>query len=171
MKTTVLLLSAILLVGSAVAYSEGNSKMAPDFDAITSSGKTISLQQFRGQVVLLDFWASWCKPCQEEFPFLIDLYRKNSDKKFVVLAVNLDEDATRIEQFLKRFNLRPGFPIITDPKGKIPAIYNIDRMPTTILIDPQGEIRYTRGGFQNSEKEKLSTALQALLAKEPEAPR
>lgn len=163
MKTMAIILSSLLLVGVNAAFSGADSKMAPDFRARTTDGEELSLAQFRGKVVLLDFWASWCKPCQQEFPFLVDLYRDNMERDFVVLAINLDEDATKMRKFLKGIHLPVKFPIITDPKGKIPALYKISHMPTTILIDQKGEIEYEQGGFQNSDEEKLMQVLSALL--------
>ena len=159
-----LCLSCVLLPKTELASSQETTAAAPAFEAKTSTGKTITLAQFRGQVVLMDFWASWCKPCLEEFPFLIDLYNENKDKNFIVLAINVDEDAAKMTAFLDKIHAPVKFPIVTDPQGKIPSLYKIDRMPTTILIAPNGEIRYKQGGFQNSSKEKLVHELQALLA-------
>jgi peroxiredoxin len=159
-----LCLSCVLLLKAGLANSRETPEAAPEFEAKTTTGKTITLAQFRGQVVLLDFWASWCKPCQEEFPFLIDLYNENKDKNFIVLAINVDEDAAKMAAFLDKIHAPVKFPIVTDPQGKIPSLYKIDRMPTTILIAPNGEIRYKQGGFQKSSKEKLVQELKTLLA-------
>lgn len=166
MKIAVFYLSCLLLLGSNLVFASDKPEIAPDFEVETTTNKTISLSQFRGQVVLLDFWASWCKPCQQEFPFLADLYRKNKAKKFTVLAVNLDEHEGNMKKFLSKMKWMGLFPIIPDPKGIIPTLYKIDRMPTTILIAPDGEIRYRHGGFDNSHKEELLRELELLLTEQ-----
>lgn len=160
----------ILSAGVDAIFSQENQKMASDFEAKTTTGRTISLSQYRGQVILLDFWASWCGPCREEFPFLLELYRDNMKKDFVLLAINLDEDPEKIGTFLERIHAHVNFPVITDPKGQIPTLFEIDRMPTTILIDKRGEIRYKHSGFQNSLKGKLAGEIQTLLVDRPEEP-
>lgn len=163
-RVLIFFMSLVLWTGVVAKTSGETTEIAPGFEAQTTTGKTVKLAQFRGQVVLLDFWASWCKPCQEEFPFLIELQHANKGKNFTVLAINLDEDTTKMQAFLDKLRTPIPFPVITDPQGKIPGLYKVDHMPMTILIAPNGEIRYKQGGFKSSSQDKLAQAVKALLA-------
>jgi len=164
MKRLVMLGLACVLGLNLTAFA-GTPEQAINFEAKTSTGKVITLKELRGQVVLLDFWASWCKPCQEEFPFLIDLYRQNKGKNFVVLAINLDEDTAKMYAFLEqKIHSAVPFTIITDPEGKIPNLYKLSHLPTTILIGPDGEIRYRQEGYKSATEDKLTQAVKEALA-------
>jgi thiol-disulfide isomerase/thioredoxin len=115
-------------------------------------------------VVLLDFWASWCIPCRKEMPFLVEFYNANKDKKFVILAVNIDDKAENMNKFLSQLDTRVPFPIIHDAKKEIPPKYDLQAMPTTAFIDKSGNIRYRHTGFKDSYKEDFSKELETLLS-------
>jgi len=139
---------------------------APDFEGHTMAGKTLSLSELKGQVVLLDFWASWCKPCQKEFPFLVKLSKQYRKKGLRVVAVNLDEDAAKMKKFLGRLHLLIPFPVVSDPKGKIARLYKVDRMPTTALIGRDGKMHFRHGGFKDSFKKEYLAEINSLLQEE-----
>lgn len=112
---------------------------APDFSLSDLQGQSVSLQSLRGKAVLLNFWASWCGPCQHEMPSLETLYQKYKDRGFVVLGVSLDEDGwAPVKEFLQRVPV--SFPIVNDASQSLSENYQTYRVPETFLIDTQGRI-------------------------------
>ncbi|MFQ5709620.1 MAG: TlpA family protein disulfide reductase [bacterium] len=154
---------SLALSSLTTGFARETASAAANFDAVTSSGHKIKLSDFKGKVVVLDFWASWCKPCQKELPFLVDLCNQRKGKDFVVIAVNLDEQASNMKKFLSKLHVKVPFPIIVDRQGLIPPLYQVKAMPTTLLIDKQGVIRYRHRGFKESHKATLAAELNKLL--------
>jgi len=111
---------------------------APDFTLQTLEGRTVTLSALRGQVVFLNFWATWCPPCREEMPSIERLYRALRDQGLVVLAVDVDESPERVAKFVKDFRL--GFPVLLDAGSHVFSSYGAPGLPTTILIDRQGRV-------------------------------
>jgi len=113
--------------------------MAPDFSAQDRQAKATSLASFRGKAVLLNFWATWCAPCQHEMPSLEALYQRYRDKGFVVLGLSLDEEGWgAIDGFLRQVPVQ--FPILLDQAQKVSEAYQVYRIPETYLIDADGKI-------------------------------
>lgn len=158
--------SHVLVLLTVITFSsvaqEVNSP-APQFSGKNTRGEEIKLADYKGKVVLLDFWASWCIPCRMEMPFLIELYEEFKDEDFVILAINVDDDAKNMEKFLSRLEKAPAFPTIFDKDKKIPPLYNLAAMPTTVFIDREGIIRYRHQGFKESHKEEYRHELTVLL--------
>jgi thiol-disulfide isomerase/thioredoxin len=136
---------------------------AHGFTGKTPEGKAVKLSDYEGKVVLLDFWASWCGPCREEMPFLIDFYRENRNTDLRIIAVNLDDRVENMNRFLSRFFVPPGFLILVDREKEIPRVYDIKAMPTTIFIDKKGTLRFWHSGFNPSHKERFQAELDELL--------
>ncbi len=121
----------------------------------------LDLNQYRGKVVYLDFWASWCGPCRESFPWLSNLAREYSSKQLVVIGVNVDQDRARAERFL---NETPAsFAILYDPRGELATTYKVAGMPSAVLIDREGRIRYSHSGFSAKNKDLYEEQLRTLL--------
>ena len=156
------LLCLVLFVFS-IGMANNNITPATNFEGLAINGNKISLADFRGKVVLIDFWASWCKPCQKELPFLTELYNQNKNKDFVVIAINLDEHKENMQKFLDDMQWRVRFPVIRDPKGKIPTLYKVNALPTTLLVDKKGYIRYQHKGFKDSFKPQYIEEVNSLL--------
>jgi len=164
MKRNLLILSALaLLCALAFAGSNPMNTAAPTFSGKTAEGQIINLADYKGKVVLLDFWASWCAPCREEFPFLVKLHEKAKRGNFSVIAVNVDTEIEKMKEFLSKLETQPSFPVISDAQGRIPAMFDLKGMPTTILIDKKGVVRYRHTGFTEVEKEKLVEEVKSLL--------
>ena len=111
---------------------------APDF-SVQDSDHTVTLNQFRGQVVLLNFWATWCPPCQEELPSLMTMQDRTRARGVVVLGVSIDVDDDAYHRFLKQRNLN--FVTVRDPEQKVSEIYGTHGWPETYIIDRQGVVR------------------------------
>jgi thiol-disulfide isomerase/thioredoxin len=157
-----LVLIFFVFIGSSFSQ-DSNTQQAHDFNAKTADGKEIKLSDYTGKVVLLDFWASWCPPCREEMPELIKFYKKHSDPHFEIIAVNIDNSRENMDQFLSKLFPKPAFPIVVDENQKIPSLFDIEAMPTTILIDKKGEIRFRHDGFKESYVDDFNSELTQLL--------
>jgi cytochrome c biogenesis protein CcmG, thiol:disulfide interchange protein DsbE len=114
-----------------------DSAPTPDFTLSTPDGKKVSLKDFRGKIVFLNFWASWCIPCREEMPAMERLYQEFKDRKFVVLAVSVKDRRQDAIDFVKELKLT--YPIALDPEGQAGVLYGAWGLPTTYLIGPKGE--------------------------------
>lgn len=114
-------------------------------------GGTVRLSDHKGKVVLLNFWASWCGPCQREMPALDTFYQQHKGKGFVVLSINVDRDAASARAFLKKLGKPMTFPIGVDDKSAVLGRFAVDRMPTSFLVDPKGVIRRQIVGFRDED--------------------
>ncbi|MCK4710852.1 MAG: TlpA family protein disulfide reductase [Gammaproteobacteria bacterium] len=135
---------------------------APTFILKGDNG-TISLKKLRGKVVYVDFWASWCIPCRKSFPWMNEMQKKYKSKGLVVIGINLDEDKSAAQNFLKQ--VPANFTIAYDPDGVTPGKYKVEVMPTSYLIDRSGNLVYTHRGFKKSYSEKMENKITALLGK------
>lgn len=144
------------------ANAEGDAPTS-EFSGKTPEGKAVKLSDYRGKVVLLDFWASWCGPCREEMPFLVDFYQDNRKRDFQVIAVNLDDRTENMRNFLSRVSIPAGFLVLADREKEIPPLFDIKAMPTTIFIDRKGVTRFRHSGFKASYREQFQKELNELL--------
>lgn len=112
---------------------------APDFQVMSLEGKPVSLQDYRGKVVLVNFWATWCIPCRSELPDLSQAYREHQDHGFVVLAVNVKEGEEQVRRFLEEIPVP--FPVLMDTDGKITNRFAVTALPTSFFVDADGVIR------------------------------
>lgn len=131
---------------------------APDFTLTDLQGQSVSLSDYRGQVVLLNFWATWCGPCEAEMPTLEQRYQTLQGNGFVVLGVNADESEPEVTAFVRRLNL--SFPVVLDPGNKINTLYRVRGYPTTIIIAPDGTVARVHVGYLTERQ--LDTYLSAL---------
>lgn len=120
---------------------------APDFSLKNLKGEQVRLSDYRGQVVLLNIWATWCTPCIEELPSMEKLYQELKDKGFTILAVSIDKKENPVKRFVKKLNLT--FPILLDPKNRITRLYRTTGVPETFIIDKKGVIREKVIGARN----------------------
>jgi thiol-disulfide isomerase/thioredoxin len=136
---------------------------APDFTLEDMDGESYKLHDYRGKVVLVNFWATWCPPCRKEMPALEALYKKLGGDSFAVLAVNQWEDPDHVFAYTGELNVFPTFPILFDPESKVSADYGVKGLPTSFLIDKKGRLAYRAVGgrdFDHPEVEKLIRSLQ-----------
>ena len=170
-KLFVTLLTVLLtLVGTPVPADTVESELsyqfspvtpliaAPDFTLEDMDGESYKLHDYRGKVVLVNFWATWCPPCRKEMPALEALYKKLGGDSFAVLAVNQWEDPDHVCAYTGELNVFPTFPILFDPESKITADYGVKGLPTSFLIDKKGRLAYRAVGgraFDHPEVERL----------------
>ncbi len=122
----------------------------------------IDLGEYRGRVVYLDFWASWCGPCRQSFPWMQAMENAYENQGLTVVAVNLDADRADAERFLKLFH--PSFDLRFDPSGGEAERFKVKAMPTSLIIDRHGVVRYTHLGFRPVDREAYENQLREVLA-------
>jgi peroxiredoxin len=162
MKKIVLFFVSCVLIAVNSPAQKINDK-APEFSGNAHGGGTVKLSDFAGKAILVDFWASWCGPCRQEMPFLVGQYALNKDKGFVVLGVNVDKDAKNLNKFLAGLEVKPDFPIVHDPQSKICPLYGLEGMPTSVLIDRKGIVRFRHVGFKPETKDELIKEINTLI--------
>ncbi len=140
------ILLACLMVLPLSGQAEKLSGAAPDFTLKSNQGKNIRLQDLRGEVVMLNFWASWCGPCRQEMPIMNDIYAKYAPMGFTILAVNVDENQADADRFLDAVPV--DFPILYDSTSKVSEMFAVDAMPTTVMIDRDGNKRFLHRGYK-----------------------
>ena len=123
---------------------------------------SLDLPSLRGRVVYLDFWASWCAPCRQSFPWMETLKRTYSGQGLEIITVNLDMDRADADRFLKQFH--PTFDVRFDPKGELAESYKVQGMPSSVLIDRHGVTRFTHVGFRLVDAAIYEGQLRELLA-------
>lgn len=161
-SASTLALAAGLAFAATQAVAVGVGERAPEFSAPALDGKgNVSLSAYRGKVVYLDFWASWCGPCLKAVPEVEALRKKLAGKNFQVVAVNLDQQTKKALRFLEKHPV--GYPSASDPKGRLPKQYGVDTMPTSFVIDTDGVVRYVHKGFQRGDGAKLESEIRKQL--------
>ncbi|RCU50042.1 MULTISPECIES: TlpA family protein disulfide reductase [Corallincola] len=155
-----LLLSATF-VFSGAAYSAELKIPAPDFTLKSSTGENIRLSELRGEIVLLNFWASWCGPCRQEMPELEALATDFADLGVKVLGVNVEQDPSEGMAFLK--DITVSFPILFDKTNEVTELYDVDSMPTTVLIDRDGQIRFHHRGYKPGYEDTYRQQIKSLI--------
>ncbi len=151
------LLTALITV-PALALDAG--KAAPDFN-LPGINRPIQLSDYKGKVVYLDFWASWCGPCKQSFPWMNALQEKYGEKDFKVVAINLDVNTEDWKKFLE--TVPANFDIALDPKGLIAKQFGVKGMPTSLIIDREGKVHVQHAGYNDFTKAKSEQILQNLL--------
>lgn len=120
------------------------------------------LSAFHGRVVYLDFWASWCAPCRQSFPWMNELQKHYADRGLTIIAVNVDHERADADRFLHK--LPPDFQVRFDPKGTWARQFAVSGMPTSVLLDRSGKPRYTHIGFRPADAARYEEQIQQLLA-------
>lgn len=139
--------------------------LAPDFSLKTLDGEEITLSKLKGKTVLLDFWATWCGPCRESLPHLIQLYKTYHDKGLEIIGMNLDKgDVEKVRHFVKSMDIP--YPIIITP-DEVSRNFGVTGLPTTIFIDKEGHIREKIVGFNGTIAQKMTANIADLLSETP----
>jgi peroxiredoxin len=137
-------LTGILLVMPVTAGVTDGA--APDFTLKSNSGQNIRLSELRGEVVLINFWASWCGPCRQEMPVLDELHNQYKALGFTVLGVNVEENPQQARKLLK--DMPVSFPVLFDDSSVVSKQYDVIAMPSTVLVDRNGNMRYLHKGYK-----------------------
>lgn len=150
-----------VLATSSLAASDLSGLPAPDFALKSSTGENLRLSEFRGDVVLINFWATWCGPCRQEMPLLDQLYTRYERVGFSLLGVNIDDDSARAMEMIKELGV--SFPVLFDARKEVSQLYNVDAMPVTVLVDREGTVRYVHKGYKPGYEEMYLDQIRSLL--------
>jgi peroxiredoxin len=151
-------LAALALALRALADPSGP---APPFTLAAKGGADVSLSQFKGQVVMLNFWASWCGPCRQEMPLLESIYKKYNKLGFTMIGVNVEPDSNAADQWLKETPV--SFPILYDRDSKVSKLYDVEGMPSTVIIDRSGKLRKLHRGYKPGDENEYLDSIRALI--------
>ncbi len=152
------LVLACAILCTPYAHAAQTTNMDFILDGIDGS---VELSRFKGQVVYLDFWASWCTPCRQSFPWMNEMQQRYAKKGLKIIAINLDSDKKLARQFISITH--PSFTIAFDPHGTVAEQYNVEGMPSSYLIDRQGRLHSSHIGFRNKDKAALEQSIADLL--------
>jgi peroxiredoxin len=156
-----MLAGCIALLAPLAAGATEEGKPAPDFTLKSVTGKNLKLSEMTGNVVLINFWASWCGPCREEMPLLNALHNKYAPLGFSVLGVNVEENGDAAKGFLKDFPV--DFPVLLDSVNQVSKQYQVIAMPTTVVVDRDGKVRYLHQGYKAGDEAKYQKMVKALV--------
>lgn len=158
MRFTIVLLALLGALGSARAVEAGQA--APDID-LPASTVAAKLSDLKGQWVYIDFWASWCGPCRLSFAFMNDMQQKYAARGLKIVAINVDTKRPDADQFLARHPA--SFGLAFDAKGEAARRLGIKAMPTSLLVAPDGTVKFVHAGFRPEERAELEAKLVAAL--------
>jgi peroxiredoxin len=158
-----LLLTACLALGiptlAAAAANPGGP--APDFTLAARDGGKVSLAELKGQVVMINFWATWCGPCRQEMPLFAQLQSKYEPLGFTLLAVNVEPDSAAAVNWLKGMPIT--FPVLFDTDSAVAGRFGVEGMPSTVFVDRQGQVRYVHRGYKPGDEAKYADMIRSLV--------
>ncbi|MBT8083910.1 MAG: TlpA family protein disulfide reductase [Woeseia sp.] len=146
---------------TTLASSALTGQTAPDFALASNTGSNLRLSEYRGDVVMINFWATWCGPCRQEMPLLDDLYGRYERVGFKLLGVNIDDDAGRALKMIDELGV--SFPVLFDEAKDVSRLYQVEAMPVTILVDRAGTVRHVHHGYKPGYEQKYLTEIRSLL--------
>ena len=154
---------ALAAVCVSAALAASSSAPAPGFKLSGRGGKTIDLAQYKGQVVMINFWATWCGPCRQEMPLLEDIYKKYKPMGFTLIGVNVEPKSGDPEGWLSKLPKPVTFPVAFDVDSKVSSLYKVKGMPTTVFIDRKGNVREVHISYRPGDENYYLTQVRALL--------
>jgi peroxiredoxin len=152
--------SVVLTSTKSIAAGLVNTK-APDFTLKSLSGENLNLTEQRGNITVINFWASWCGPCRKEMPILQKLHDKYTDLGVQVWGINVEQENQAGRDFIKKISVN--FPILFDEKNTLSALYQVDAMPTTVVVDRSGQVRYVFRGYKDGYEKKYAKVIKKLI--------
>jgi peroxiredoxin len=154
-------LALFALVAGLPASATAPATAAPDFKLPARDGGQVQLSELKGQVVMINFWASWCGPCRQEMPLLEQIQAKYEPLGFTLLGVNVEPDSAEAEKWLK--NVRVSFPILFDRQNAVSAQFGVEAMPSSVLIDREGHVRHVHRGYKPGDEAVYADLIRGLV--------
>jgi peroxiredoxin len=161
LKNTIIALVFSVFAASSLASSGLEGQPAPDFSLKSSTGENLRLSEYRGDVVMINFWATWCGPCRQEMPLLDELYSRYQRVGFNLLGVNIDDDSRRAMRMIEELGVN--FPVLFDARKEVSELYEVDAMPVTVIVDREGTVRYVHQGYKPGYEDKYLDQIRSLL--------
>ncbi len=156
-----LVIKLLLLICTLPVFAKSLNGPAQDFTLPSNTGKNIRLSELKGEVVLLNFWASWCGPCRQEMPELEKLHKKYQRLGFTVLGVNAEKNHKKADKIVEKGQL--SFPILYDTDSSIYKLYKVKAMPSTVLIDRDGNQRFLHLGYKPGYEKDYEKQIRQLV--------
>jgi thiol-disulfide isomerase/thioredoxin len=151
----------LLLLAASLTVEAAAPQAAPDFALPARDGGDVRLSELLGQVVMINFWASWCGPCRQEMPLLQQIQAKYQPLGFTLLGVNVEPDRAAAQTWLKGVSV--SFPILFDEKNAVAERFGVQGMPSSVFIDRAGNVRYVHRGFQPGDEAKYADMVRSLV--------
>lgn len=156
-----MLASLCALATLSGVHASAANPAAPDFTLPGKAGDAIALAKLKGQVVMVNFWASWCGPCRTEMPLMDQIYKKYSAAGFTLVGVNVDTDSADAQKFLSQVPV--SFPIAFDRDNKVSKLYDVSAMPSSVFIDRKGNVRALHRGYKAGDENDYLAQIRSLL--------
>lgn len=157
-----LLLACLALVASGIAAAAAvPGSPAPALVLPARDGGKIDLASLKGEVVMINFWATWCGPCRQEMPLLAQLHAKYEPLGFTLLGVNVEPDSAAAVDWLK--GVPVGFPILFDKDSAVAGRFGVEGMPSTVFVDRNGQVRYVHRGYKPGDEAKYADMIRSLV--------
>ena len=150
-----------VFAASSLAAGGMEGQPAPDFALKSSTGENMRFSEYRGDVVMINFWATWCGPCRQEMPLLDELYARYQRVGFNLLGVNIDDDSRRAMDMIE--DLGVNFPVLFDARKEVSKLYDVEAMPVTVIVDREGTVRYVHHGYKPGYEEMYLDQIRSLL--------
>jgi peroxiredoxin len=154
-------LFGLLLTTVNAAAPQLDGQDAPDFVLRSLDQRNLRLSEFRGQVVLINFWAGWCGACRQAMPAFNEIHEKYRRAGLVMLSINLDDETHRALQMSQ--SLKITYPVLLDESKSVSQLYQVETMPLTVLIDREGKVRFVQVGYNSGDEKKFAAPLRSLL--------
>ena len=160
-------LLSVLLLAAAVPASAAvpSGAPAPDFALPARSGGDMRLSELKGQVVMINFWATWCGPCRQEMPLLEQIHAKYEPLGFTLLGVNVEEDSAAAKAWLENMSgtFSVTFPILFDTKNGVAEQFGVEGMPSSVFVDREGKVRYVHRGYKPGDEAEYAEMIRSLV--------
>jgi len=160
-RNGLLAVASSVFAATVLAASGLTGQPAPDFALKSSSGQNLRLSEYRGDVVMVNFWATWCGPCRQEMPLLDELYSRYERVGFSLLGVNIDDDSRKAMNMVAELGVN--FPVLFDARKEVSKLYQVDAMPVTVIIDREGNVRHVHQGYKPGYEEEYLNEIRSLL--------
>ena len=152
---------AAYLLAAHGAWAAAIGDPAPAFSLPDTRGGTFALEQLRGQVVYVDFWASWCGPCRRSFPWMNEMQQRYGGRGFAIVAINVDAKREDADRFLRQYSAQ--FAVVYDGTGATPGAYAVKAMPSSYLVDARGRIAGIELGFLDERRAEIEARIRSLV--------
>jgi peroxiredoxin len=156
-----LLLMSLLATAASAGTASGGAAPAPDFALPARDGGELRLSELKGQVVMINFWATWCGPCRQEMPLLEQIHAKYEPLGFTMVGVNVEQDSAAAQAWLR--NVPVTFPILFDRKSAVSSSFGVEAMPSSVLIDREGRVRHVHRGYKPGDEAVYTDLIRGLV--------
>ena len=161
MRPRSILAAALLTLSLTAGAAPPAPAPAPDFALPSRDGSEVRLSDLKGQVVMINFWATWCGPCRQEMPLLEQLQARYGPLGFTLLGVNVEPDPAAASAWLKSVTVT--FPILFDTRNAVAESFGVQGMPSSVFVDREGRVRYVHRGYKSGDEAQYADLIRSLV--------